>query len=478
MRTLRWRLTFWYGGMAAAILILLASILYLSVRHSLISIREEDVRDTASSASQILEETSSPRSAVGKVRRRDVRTVWAIGEVRRQDVYVIIRDADGAVLAETPDAEEPPDNVPADAAYPGVLRDGRYLVTTFDSEDVPGATGMVYSVLPAWDPVLQRLLLIEAAAVAGALALIVGFGPRLAGRALRPLKSVSNVAGELRRGRLGSRVNLPELKSRRDEVGEVARSFDTMAESLERLFEAERESKETLRRFAADASHELRTPLTSIIGYLDVLDESGDKDPVVRRQVLRAIREEGERMARLVEDLLVLARLDTQRKMHVELVDLVTLTRESTVNYSRRQVEFAAPGLVVPVLADREALRRVVSNLLSNAIKHTPPEQRILVSVDREGQEAVLRVADEGVGIPEDALPHVFERFYRAESSRAGEGTGLGLAIVRETVEALEGRIEVESAPATGSTFTVRLPLSERLPKKNVPNQEKLSGKN
>ena len=478
MRTLRWRLTFWYGGMAAAILILLASILYLSVRHSLISIREEDVRDTASSASQILEETSSPRSAVGKVRRRDVRTVWAIGEVRRQDVYVIIRDADGAVLAETPDAEEPPDNVPADAAYPRVLWDRHYLVTTFDSEDVPDATGVVYSVLPAWDPVLQRLLLIEAAAVAGALALIVGFGPRLAGRALRPLKSVSNVAGELRRGRLGSRVNLPELKSRRDEVGEVARSFDTMAESLERLFEAERESKETLRRFAADASHELRTPLTSIIGYLDVLDESGDKDPVVRRQVLRAIREEGERMARLVEDLLVLARLDTQRKMHVELVDLVTLTRESTVNYSRRQVEFAAPGLVVPVLADREALRRVVSNLLSNAIKHTPPEQRILVSVDREGQEAVLRVADEGVGIPEDALPHVFERFYRAESSRAGEGTGLGLAIVRETVEALEGRIEVESAPATGSTFTVRLPLSERLPKKNVPNQEKLSGKN
>ena len=478
MRTLRWRLTFWYGGMAAAILILLASILYLSVRHSLISIREEDVRDTASSASQILEETSSPRSAVGKVRRRDVRTVWAIGEVRRQDVYVIIRDADGAVLAETPDAEEPPDNVPADAAYPGVLRDGRYLVTTFDFEDVPGATGVVYSVLPAWDPVLQRLLLIEAAAVAGALALIVGFGPRLAGRALRPLKSVSNVAGELRRGRLGSRVNLPELKSRRDEVGEVARSFDTMAESLERLFEAERESKETLRRFAADASHELRTPLTSIIGYLDVLDESGDKDPVVRRQVLRAIREEGERMARLVEDLLVLARLDTQRKMQVELVDLVTLTRETTVNCSRRQVEFAAPGLVVPVLADREALRRVVSNLLSNAIKHTPPEQRILVSVDREGREAVLRVADEGVGIPEDALPHVFERFYRAESSRAGEGTGLGLAIVRETVEALEGRIEVESAPATGSTFTVRLPLSERLPKKDVPNQEKLSGKN
>ncbi len=478
MRTLRWRLTFWYGGLAAAILILLASILYLSVRHSLISIREEDVRDTAGSASQILKETSSPRSAVGKVRRRDVRAVWAIGEVRRQDVYVVIRNTDGGVLAETPDAEDPPENVPAGAAYPEVLRDGRYLVTTFGSEEVPGVTGEVYSVLPTWDPVLQRLLLIEVAAVAGALALMVGLGPRLAGRALRPLKSVSTVAGELRRGRLGSRVNLPELKSRRDEVGEVARSFDAMAESLERLFEAERESKETLRRFAADASHELRTPLTSIIGYLDVLDESGDKDPVVRRQVLRAIREEGGRMACLVEDLLVLARLDAQRKMPVELVDLVALTREVVESYPGRRIEFKAPGLIVSVLADREALRRVVSNLLSNAARHTPPEKKILVSVDREDREAVLRVADEGVGIPADALPHVFERFYRAESSRAGEGTGLGLAIVRETVELLEGRIEVESVPGKGSTFTVRLPLSGSLPKKALPDQEKLSGKN
>ena len=120
------------------------------------------------------------------------------------------------------------------------------------------------------------------------------------------------------------------------------------------------------------------------------------------------------------------------------------------------------------MLAEREALRRVVSNLLSNAVKHTPPEKKILVSVDCEGQEAVLRVADEGTGIAEDALPHVFERFYRAESSRTGEGSGLGLSIAQEIVEALGGHIKVQSVPGEGSTFTVRLPLSEKLPIKEI----------
>jgi two-component system, OmpR family, sensor kinase len=472
LRTLRWRLTLWYGGMAAAILILLASILYLSVRTSLLDVREADVRDTADSASQILEETGSPKSAVGDIRQRDVRTVFAIGEVRRQDVQVVIKGANGDVLAATEGEEDPPEIEPSDAAYPEVRRDGRYLVTTFGSEERPGVTGVVYAVLPAWDPVLQRLLLIEAVAVAGALALMVGFGPKLAGRALRPLKNVSAVAGELRRGKLGSRVDLPELKSRRDEVGEVATSFDAMAESLERLFEAERESKEALRRFVADASHELRTPLTSILGYLDVLDESGDKDPAIRCRAFEAMREEGAQMARLVEDLLVLARLDARREMPAEIVGLATLTREIAGNYPGRRIELATSDSVVPVLAEQEALRRVVSNLLSNATKYTPPEKKISVSVAREGREAILRVADEGTGIPKDALPHVFERFYRTESSRTGEGSGLGLAIARETVEALEGHIEVESVPGKGSSFTVRLPLSERL-----PDKEKLSEK-
>ena len=459
MPTLRWRLTLWYGGMAAIVLILFASVLYLDVRASLVAARRADVKDAAASVSQTLEETGSPESAVGQIQ-------W-------QKAQAVIKDADGNVLAATSGAKHPPKNLPSDAIYPEVRQNERYLATTFSSQALPEVTGEVYSVLPRAELVLRRLSLTETAGIVVALALMVGFGPVLAGRALRPLKSVSTVAGELRRGRLGSRVNLPKLKSRQDEIGEVATSFDAMAESLERLVEAERESKKALRRFVADASHELRTPLTTILGYLDVLDESGDTDPIVRHQVLKAIREEGGRMAHVVEDLLVLARLDAQREVPVEPVDLVALAREATENHPTRRIEFAAPELAISVLADREALRRVISNLLSNAVKHTPPEKKILVSVDREDREAVLRVADEGAGIPEEALPHVFERFYRAESSRAGEGSGLGLAIVRETIEAFKGRIEIQSVLGKGSTFTVRLPLSEKRPEK-----EKLSEKN
>jgi signal transduction histidine kinase len=200
------------------------------------------------------------------------------------------------------------------------------------------------------------------------------------------------------------------------------------------------------------------------LGYLDVLEESGDRDPAIRHRALRAMREEGGRMARLVEDLLVLARLDARREMPAELVDLGALTREVVAgNHPGRRIELAAPnGQVVPVLADREALRRVISNLLSNAVKYTPSGKGIRVSVEREDREAVLRVVDEGVGIPEEDLPHVFERFYRAEGSRKGEGSGLGLAIVKETVEALGGRTEAENMPGAGSIFTVHLPLSDK----------------
>lgn len=219
--------------------------------------------------------------------------------------------------------------------------------------------------------------------------------------------------------KLRSRANLPKLKSRRAEVGEVATSFDAMVESLERLFEVDREAKEALRRFLADVSHELRTLMTSILAYLDVLDESGDKDPVARYLILDAIREEGGRMARLAENLLVLARLGSQPEMPAEVVDLGALAREAINSCLRRRIELAAPDLAVPILADWEALGRVISNLLFNAIKHTPPEKNILVSIDREGREAILCVRDEGAGIPEDALPHVFERFYQAKSSRA-----------------------------------------------------------
>ncbi len=431
------------------LLVLLSTILYFNVRVSLIADSREEVRSAAALARGVLEQTGSPEAAA---------------RAREPGVWVIIRDSEGAVLAASPGAEDIP-QLTSSARYPQVRRAGEYFATTFTSQRVSGATGEVYTTLTGAGPVLPRLLVAEIVGVAAALALVAGLGPALAARALRPLKRVSAVARELRRGELGSRVNLPELGSRRDEVGEVATSFDEMARSLEDLFEAERESKEAMRRFLADASHELRTPLTSVIGYLDVLIEKGKVDPAFRQKALTAMRDEAGRMARLVEDLLALARLDSRREGAREPVDLAALAREATGAYPERSIEVSALSPVL-VLAQPDPLRRVVSNLLSNAVKYTPSDKNVRVSVKREDQEAVLRVADEGVGIRKEDLPYIFERFYQTGSSRKGEGTGLGLAIVKETVEALDGRIEVESVPDAGSVFTIHLPLSD---KKQVP---------
>lgn len=433
--------------MAVGLLVLLSAILYFNVRVSLIADSRDEVRSAAALARGVLEETGSPEAAA---------------RAREPGVWIIIRDSEGAVLAASPGAEEIPELNPS-ARYPRIQRTGGYFITTFASRGAypSGVTGEVYTRLTGAGPVLPSLLIAEIIGVAGALALIAGLGPALATRALRPLKRVSAVARELRQGKLGSRVNLPKLKSRRDEVGEVATSFDEMARSLEDLFEAERESKEALRRFLADASHELRTPLTSIIGYLDVLAERGDVDPASRQEALGAMRDEAGQMVRLVEDLLALARLESLRERPKEPVDLAKLAHELAEAYPEARLEIEAREPVA-VLADVDSLRQVVLNLLSNAVKHTPPGNGIRVCVEREDGEAVLRVADEGVGIPKEDLPHVFERFYRAESSRGGEGSGLGLAIVRETVESLDGRVEVKSAPGAGSVFTVLLPLSEK----------------
>ena len=381
-----------------------------------------------------------------------------VQKLRAPNLQVIVRDAEGRELASTPGASKPPDIGLSSDSYPDVRRNEGYFATSLNSEGASGEIIEVYAGVPVRDdPFVRRLVISQLIGLLVALALMVGLGSTLAGVALKPLRRVSEVAGELREGRLESRIDLPDLKSRKDEVGHMATSFDDMASSLEQLFAAERESKEGMRRFLADASHELRTPLTSVLGYLDVLEERGDADPAIRERAYAAMKEEGGRMARLVEDLLTLARLESRQEVHLEPTDLVELARGAVASYPGRRVKISGANPVV-VVAEPESLRRVIFNLLSNAVKHTPPDSEIEVSIKRLEGEAILCVSDEGEGISEDDLPHVFERFYQAETSRFGEGTGLGLTIVRETVETLGGHIEVESAPGEGATFTVHLP--------------------
>lgn len=451
MGTLRWRLTLWYGALTVALLLLFSPLAFQLGTRDAPRIPEQldEARAAADQVRSTLEETGSPSQAVEAV--EDQEGLW-----------VVIRDAEGTVLSSTPGLEWLPGQDSSMQSYPDIQENGEYFTTVLQPNDASEDTIEVYTKLPIADySSFRRLLTIQLVGAAVGLVLMLSLGPRLAAGALRPLRKVNAVAEELSRGKLESRVDLPELKKRRDEVGQVATSFDTMAENLEKLFKAERASKESLRRFLADASHELRTPLTSILGYLDVLNEGGHKDPAVRRRAYTAMREEGGQMAHLVEELLTLARLESRQETPSQLVDLAALTREVARSYPKRRIAVSADEPVV-LAAEPDSLRRVVSNLLSNAVKHTPPEKDIQVSVEQRDGEAVLRVSDEGAGISKKDLPYIFDRFYCAGGSQIGEGTGLGLAIVKETVEALGGRVEVQSAVKEGSTFTVLLPLPDR----------------
>lgn len=445
--TLRWRLTLWYGAMALALVILFSPLAFqlISLGSPLPPRHIDKARAAAEQVGQTLKQTGSPSQAVESV--------------QDPEVWVVVRDAEGSELASTPGLDQVLDLDSSEQSLPDTQRTGEYFATSLKPQGASGDTIEVYTRLRNSASSFSRILTIQVVGAAVTLVLMLGLGPTLAAGALKPLRKVSAVAEELRRGRLESRVDLPELKKRRDEVGQVANSFDAMAESLERLFKAERASKESLQRFLADASHELRTPLTSILGYLDVLNEGGNKNPSVRRRALSAMREEAALMAHLVEDLLALARLESRQETPSQPVDLAALTHEVVVSYPKRQIGVSTNEPVV-LMAEPDSLRRVVSNLLSNAVEHTPPEKDIKISVERGNEEAILRVSDEGAGISEEDLPHIFDRFYRANGSRTREGTGLGLAIVKETVEAMGGRVEAQSAVHKGSVFTVLLPLS------------------
>ena len=299
-------------------------------------------------------------------------------------------------------------------------------------------------------------------------------GYLLVRNSLRPLAEVERTARAIAAGDLSQRV--PEGDDR-TEVGRLTTALNGMLSRIERAFRAQeaseaqaRGSEDRMRRFVADASHELRTPLTSIRGFAELYRQGavGSEDDV--RRLMGRIETEGARMGMLVEDLLLLARLDQQRPLTIGPVDLAEIAGDAV--HDARAVQPARPialhldeSLVdVPVVQGDEArLRQVVGNLVTNALTHTPPEARVTVSVgsvDGDPETLELRVADEGPGMDPADAARAFERFYRVDTSRTREagGTGLGLAIVASLVAAHGGSVDVVTAPGQGATFAVRLP--------------------
>lgn len=318
------------------------------------------------------------------------------------------------------------------------------------------------------DRTLGRLVLIELAVTGGSLVVAALLGWLLVGLGLRPLRRVERTAEAIARGDLAERV--PDATSR-TEVGQLGLAMNTMAESIEQAFAARdateselRSSEERLRRFVADASHELRTPVAAVSAYAELF-ERADRFPEDLPRILHGIRNESRRMGHLVEDLLLLARLDEHRPVArepVELVDLAAGALETARTVGPDwPVRLEASG-AVEVLGDHAQLRQVLDNLLGNVRAHTPKGTMATVRVSEEGDTAILAVADEGPGLPPEARERVFERFYRADPSRsrASGGSGLGLSIVASIVEAHGGSVSVTSTD-TGTTFTVRIPSTQ-----------------
>ncbi|GGK01591.1 hypothetical protein GCM10010123_34300 [Pilimelia anulata] len=361
--------------------------------------------------------------------------------------------------------------------------DERMLVVARDLNDVDRAVGLL-----VWIDVLVG---------GGVLIMLASLGAALVRTSLRPLVQIERTAAAIAAGDLSQRVPDPEPGARQPatELGRLSRALNAMLVQIESAFTARAQSERAartaesdargsearakrsegrMRQFVADASHELRTPLTTIRGFAELYRQAAAADPVEGARLVRRIEDEAARMGLLVEDLLLLARLDRQRPVARQPVELAVLASDAVqaarVIAPDRSVTLDLPpgsaGLTVS--GDDAKLRQVLGNLMTNALTHTPAGAAVTLRL-RDGGDghAVVEVADTGPGLAPEQAERVFERFYRADAARsrhAGEhtGTGLGLAIVAAIVAAHDGAVSVESAPGAGATFRVRLPLVAR----------------
>jgi signal transduction histidine kinase len=282
------------------------------------------------------------------------------------------------------------------------------------------------------------------------------------GRALRPLKQLAALTDEVGLTQdLNWRLPLPRAD---DEVRRLSESFNGMLDRLQNANAQLADALESQQRFVADASHELRTPLTTIRSNTGFLIQHPDALPDDREAALRDIAGEGERMSRLVGDLLTLARADAGQHLDKAPVDLCALvgevTRQAGGIHADRHIAAHTPAGDVTVPANADSLTQLLWILIDNAARHTPGGGRVEVSIQRNGARVQLVVADDGEGIPEPHLPHVFDRFFQADAARSGGGAGLGLAIARWIVEEHGGRIVAENNVFGGATLRVELPIA------------------
>ncbi len=342
---------------------------------------------------------------------------------------------------------------------------GNWRVLAAPRRSAPFGTVVVAASLDRVQATVNRLTLVCALTGVGVLVVLFGAGWFAVRRGLRPLRDIEKTAVAIAGGDLSRRV--PVETAEHTEIGRLSAALNGMLAQLEAAFAARSESEERMRRFVADASHELRTPLFGIRGFTELYRMGGLRDPADVDRTMARIEHESDRLARLVEDLLL---LDARPTLHPEPMDLRSLAADARQDLSAldptRPVTLTGPGGVgppgpAPVVADEERLRPVVTNLVGNAAAHTPAGTPVRIGVGTRDGQAVLEVADEGPGMSAEQAARVFDRFYRADESRHRDGVagaGLGLSIAESLVKAQGGRIDLETTPGRGATFRIELP--------------------
>jgi signal transduction histidine kinase len=383
------------------------------------------------------------------------------------------RDLSGAVTGQTLDLSGA--TLPLSAAGLAAVQAGTGWFETATVQDEPlliysrlfneadGATGIVQVAFPISQPqqylATLRLMLLAGSSLAVVIAFALGWV--MAGTALRPIQRITRTARTIGAERdFGRRV---AHQGPADEVGQLAVTFNEMLAELESGYRQLEDALQSQRRFVADASHELRTPLTTVRGNIELLRRTPPIPTEERTEILADTTEEVDRLIRLVNQLLVLARADAGQKLRSAPILVRPLIedvcRQAKLLTPRTLVQCESPADVM-VQGDRDALKQVLLILVDNALVHTPVGTPVTLAISVAGEQVSFSVRDSGPGIVADVLPHLFERFYRGQASRTGRGAGLGLSIAKELVEAQGGTITVESQPGQGSVFTVILPAA------------------
>jgi two-component system OmpR family sensor kinase len=472
--SIRTRLTLWYTGLLAVSLIIAGVVIYSAVASILLSLLDERLTTQARDVVSLIRAENDPLSVMASGRAR----LPSI-DVFDPQYYIQILQLDGRAvqLSENLQGQRLP--IPQDALNNIIQGQAHYYTVTTDTGarlrvisapitvgDQPVGLVQVAGSLSNLDDslrVVRRALLIGSLS---ALLLAAIGGSILARAALRPIKAITETAQQIT-GTQDLSQRIP-VAVPNDELGQLTETINDMLERLDSLFQ-------TQQRLVADVSHELRTPLTTIQGNLDLLRRGAADDPATRGEALVAIGAETARMRRLVNDLLLLAQADAGLKLHLQQVELDTLLLDVY-----RQAQLIAGGITVRlgaedqvlVQGDADRLRQLLLNLVVNGLKYTPAGGEVTLGMRRHDGWAQVIVADTGVGIPAEDLPHIFERFYRADPSRGRSGgSGLGLAIAQWIAQAHGGRIEVESEVGTGSTFTVWLPEARTENKARAGNE-------